>query len=133
MSSVQYRVKKAIGVPYASIPSTLNSNITHSKFITPFHQCLDFTIIGDSYVCAFVITLLFGSRPAAIFGAVVAVHIYAVDGMFDGRTATHIGQEVFKRIKPTVAHLDATTSVVLIIFVIRVQASCNDSCPCSVF
>jgi hypothetical protein len=71
---------------------------------------------------ASVAPLLFRGSPAAIARLVVAIVIDAIKGMIVRWTGAHVGVEVLKR-QPTLADLNASTSVSLVPLGFRVVAS----------
>ena len=79
-----------------------------------------------------IFALLFASGPAAVFWAIVAIVVDAVDGQ-TFRFRPHVGVEVFKRFKPSGAYLNAAPTPVFIVSIIRVIAAFVHVAPSVVF
>lgn len=75
-----------------------------------------------------IVNLLKWCGPSAVFLAVIAVIILAINAHSDWPFA-HIGEEVFKGCKPSLADLNSTTSVVGVFVIIFVEASALESRP----
>jgi len=73
-------------------------------------------------------TLRYVINPSAIRRFVITVIVNSVDTKAN-RAITHVGEELLKRIKPNLANLNASASVVLVTRLIRVCASSLYSFP----
>jgi hypothetical protein len=77
----------------------------------------------SAQVCSGVGSLFGACCPATISRLVVAVIVYTVNGMTRRRSAPHVGQEGFVRMRPAFTHGDASRSIVFISNMTRVAAS----------
>ena len=71
-------------------------------------------------------------RPTTILWFIVPIVVFAIQGMFGGRLAPHVGKEVLV-VQPALAYLDTSTPIVFPSRVIRVQATTQHRCPRLVF
>ena len=72
------------------------------------------------------------SCPAAIRWLIIAIVVFAIQGVFSGGFASHISQEVFVG-QPAFAYLDTSASIVLPPVAIWVQAAAQHGCPGLIF
>jgi hypothetical protein len=80
-----------------------------------------------------LVSLLFASSgPATVVRFVVSVIVDAIKRMIGGRTSAHVGQEVFVRTAPPIAHLESATAVTWIPLVRRIRATLTHINPCVV-
>lgn len=81
---------------------------------------------------ASVNALLLPCRPVAIVWLVVAVGVFAVDGMFTARPWSHIGQEGIEAVQPSVAYANASPSVQGVVASMPVGTAHAHIPPCDV-
>lgn len=82
--------------------------------------------------CPGISCLFSSTRPSAIARFVIAIIVDAVNGK-SGRSMTHICEKGLEAITPTVAHLDASATVVCIVPRVWVAASLNHAGPSTIF
>ena len=107
--------------------SSMNGSIADSVYPCPLANSRGNTINGDFPDTPLIVGLLKLVSPFAIFGAVVAIVIYALNAATLWPVA-HVGVEVFKRI-PALTDFNASPAIVLIPFVVWIVASLTHSAP----
>lgn len=94
----------------------------NAKFPGPF-SCREGSVAQSHWmVVSSVVSLFYGSRPAAIARFVVAVYVYAVNRVLGRWSRTHVGVEVLDRVFPSVANGDPTTAIIGVVLVSGVEA-----------
>lgn len=115
--------------PAETTNSTRDNGKGKSCFLCPCRNALSFTLKGKQMIRP-AISLLFAScRPATVAGFVVALVVFAFDGIAISRWFAHVFQERFKRIVPSLAYLNAATAVAGIFGVFLVIAALNHLYP----
>lgn len=94
------------------------------------HRC---ALVCQELGSARVARLALLRRPSTISGFVVAVGVDSVDGVFQGWSRPHIGQEVLERVAPSLTDGDAATSISGIGAVRWVEAPSLHASPRSMF
>lgn len=84
----------------------------NSTLSFPLRDRKGLTIARDESGCSPVIGINLNSSPSAISWFVVSIIIYAVNLMFFAGSLSHIGKEILKRLKPSIAYFNATASVI---------------------
>lgn len=84
-------------------------------------------------VASFVALLLRACAPPTVVRLVVAVVIDAVKGVLWRWPSPHVGQKILVGVPPSIAHSDASASVVWIRFQARIEASAKHADPCLEF
>lgn len=97
---------------------------------TPFTQgeCPFFD--GNSYVVAFISSLLYWSRPFAIFWAVSLVIVFSVQTVILRGGFSHVFQESDKGFSPTGAYLYSSATVVCVTRIFRSVTTIQHRSPC---
>jgi hypothetical protein len=78
-----------------------------------------------------VLGLLHPSRPSAIIGFVIPVHVNPIDRMLPRRAVAHVGQKIWKRL-PSVANLYPAPTVMAVIAPVLVIAPPSHFTPRSI-
>lgn len=114
----------------AMLETTPNQTRTESRDFSQFASGSYDSFIGQSPCIPSVVGLGFHAGPSAVFRSVVTVWVNAIK-----RESARLLAHVFKKSKkaiPSLAHLDATTSVVMVAFLPWVGASRLHGSPRSV-
>lgn len=83
----------------------------------------------DDYIISFVSGLLLSGFPFAVGWFIVSIVILSSYGMFFRRPRPHVGNEVFKRVEPSIAHGYSSTPVICIFMIIWIPAPLFHSIP----
>jgi hypothetical protein len=115
-----------------SIDSMVKGEVIHTNLPSEVGYGNSFTIVFNESVRASVVALLSARGPLAIVRRVISVVINTVK-LASRRAFTHIREEVFKAVQPSVAHLDPATTVSVVMLVLLITASFLGSSPSSIF
>ncbi len=77
-------------------------------------------------------SLFFYGSPLTIFRGIIAIIINPVNAVFRRWRSSHIFEEVFKRMKPTVANLYSTTTITMKQFIFRIITSKLNTYPSTI-
>jgi hypothetical protein len=87
----------------------------------------------DQYTIISLVATLFSSCcPATVARFIVAVVVYPLQAVRWGWLSSHVGEEVVKRLLPSLAHLDSTTAIVFVTSTVWVVTSLIHGIPCIV-
>lgn len=100
-----------------------------SRFIGPVAERLRLAVTGEHERDAGVSVLLGRRGPAAVFRGVIAIVINSVNGVSLGGFRPHVGIKRAEVIKPSVADLDSTPTIVGVFLAARVAASVLNRSP----
>lgn len=119
------------GVAYAppGLDSVRNSLWGDPSFLAPFGKRKFDSFIFNEPTASPVAGLDFAGRPNAVGGTVRPVVIKPLNRVIRGRARPHVGEEVFKRLKPPMANKNPSGSVVLPILAVGVRAAAFDVAP----
>ena len=112
----------------ASADSVENCFVSETGFIRPLLQCLRSTKRHYVAIVRAVVLLLLHRRPSTIARLVIAMRIYAINGVLFARRIAHIGVKALERV-PQVAHLYSFSAVPFIGIVLIICASGFHSRP----
>lgn len=118
--------------PSMTIKALTNSCRWNAGALYPFSNSQGFTVQGELPTAACVSALLFRGSPSAVTRLIVAVIVNAVKLVFERWLKSHIGQEVFKAVDPTVTNLDTPPAPLFKARDIRCQAALLHTLPCNV-
>lgn len=129
-----YGIGDGIFVALASAKFIADYVCRNVKNFCPFNKAHRFSIAGQESIIPFISMLFFARSPSAIVRFVVAVIVReAVNAVLWRWSWSHVGQECFKGIKPSLANGYSPSSPFGIIMAITVVASCFHPLPNSVF
>lgn len=98
--------------------------------LPPSRQCMRFVIVGHKFIAPSIASLLFWGSPTTISRFIISIFVWvAIQCVNIARRFAHIGQEVFKRVQPSIANSYSTTAVIVIIAVTRVKTSFFHAAP----
>jgi len=109
-------------VPTPSYASPYNLGVS-PIFQAPVGNTFSPTVYSNKTITRHISTLHFLSSPSAIFRRIVTIIIYAVQRVLRTRLISQICKEIrktFKRVIPTVADFDSSSTVPLIGSVVRI-------------
>ena len=104
-----------------------------AKVPVPLTQCACFSVESNTVAIPSVIGLLYRSGPLAIFGRIVAHVVDSINRSRGTWTWPHVCEKVNKTSSPSVAHFDATGTVAVIAWDVRVIATVTHVLKYSVF
>jgi len=107
--------------------------VIHSEDISPLSNRMSFPVKGNAPASAGILGLFFHGAPFAVTRIVVSITIDSLNGVLRCGFLSHIGDKVFKRVKPPITNLNPSASVPVPRFDIRVAASLFNAAPRSVF
>lgn len=125
--------RKTCGLNRPSITkSTLNLLVIQIEMLTNLNQTSSETTNGNNFVSISVPCLLNTSGPSTIRRFIISVLVRVTIDAFPGRTLSHIGQKLFKRVPPFFANLYPSASVAWKRFGFWIGASLNHVLPCTI-
>src|SRR5262249_24807635 len=96
----------------------------HPVHLKPFSKACSMAIDHDHAVRTNVIHLFSRRGPARVSRSIIPIHVWiTIKGMLTTRSWPHIRQKVYKRMQPTLTYLNATPPIILIGFIIGIQAT----------
>jgi len=102
----------------------------NSCAITPIFLAQSFSFVCQHNIAAHVSVLLVTSSPSAIARFVIAIFVWiTINAMQERWSLTHVLKKRFKRISPSIAHLNALQTIRLVIFNKRIVASLLHHAP----
>ena len=107
----------------------MNARIFKMKFTTPISERLSFTVEGNHSITTSIVGLLYSCSPSTIIRLVISIIINSFHLMFRRRTLTHVRNEVFKGVSPSIAHCYSASAVVRKSIGFRVVASLLNAAP----
>lgn len=119
--------------PVMTIDASSNSGAGNSCGVRPLDKGFSLAFMIDQGVVATVSGLLDPGSPLAVIRRVVAIIVFAVDGMFVAGSLAHVGQEVLEPLvtNPSLADRDAACSVINELRRTRIRAATFHRNPCA--
>jgi len=107
-----------------------------SNLFRPVFYGHRFTVVSDLKGVAVlnrtrsaILGLLFGVGPAAVAGLVVAILVRIAINALAWRALSHVSEEVFKAVYPSLTDYDSPASIVFVILRVRVATSGPHAVP----
>jgi len=91
--------------------------------IAPLRHAFGLASDRDETVSSGVSHLLNSGRPMAVIFFVIAVYVFAINGVLRGRLLAHVREKCFEAVAPRVADCDAASPVMRIFFIVRIVAA----------
>lgn len=120
-----------------SISTHIKCNWAYSVFLQPFAKEFCDTIYCYMSVKTTITLLFFASRPFAVFRRIRAVIVDSINGKIIFVGITHIFEKCLKRISPSLANINTSTTIIFVTGFSRIMASLLhivpyiiDSCSC---
>lgn len=107
--------------------SSINSLVSYTKLVSPFHSGLSFAIKFYKMVVSSIALLLRSRRPSTIFRAIISIRVNPINahawlGM------PHISKEIFK-VRPSFTYFNATPSIIFVCLAFWIVASLPNTKP----
>lgn len=126
--AVKWR-QKCLPVGPSIGPSLLEDAIPEADDFSPLAHRLRVLAKRHFDGVLFVATLLLSIRPTAVFWAVIAIHVDAVNRVVKRRTISHVSVERFIAIEPSIANSNAPAAIPVVLLVHRIPAPVDHFCP----
>lgn len=130
---VRWCANSAFNTPAKFVNAIPNESLGNSSQIAPFANQTSLAVSLQNCVGSFVAALSFYGRPAAVLFGVWARVVYAINGVFSGRTRSHVIKEPSEGLSPLVANDNAAPAIVNETLAIRIMATMNHCNPRFVF
>ena len=110
----------------------MERNYINPSFSRPVGCAHGFSIVREQACGASVLTLLGWRLPSAIAWFVIAIIINTTNTVTWTRWIAHVLKKRFERLSPSIAHFDATLSILGIVGIAGVVASLLNALPATV-
>lgn len=107
--------------------------VIQSQAVAPLSKRQRLSLVLNHFIAAAIACLLCLYRPSTVARLVVAIIVFAVNGMLVTRALPHVGVEVLKRVEPPLADRYSAVKVPFLPVRIRQGASGNHISPASIF
>jgi len=123
MSNGSLNRGERLTIPFAHSYFFVDPYLMKSKILAPFGSAAFNAVDLNYHVSSGITHLLRNCSPAAVFFAVIAVHVDSINRMLRRWFLTHVSKKVLKTVSPMIAYNDTSTSISWIPRIVRVIAS----------
>jgi len=133
MANGSFSRGERLDVAFSCADLVIEPDSVNAKNFAPFRNAVLNAVNLYENISSRIPHLLFRSSPAAVFWAIIAIHVFPIDGMLRRRLLSHVSQKRLKRVLPLRAYNNAPTAIERIFVVIRIIAASLKQLPSAVF